>query len=243
MKVVSDGRTVYEWNPAEAANQFKTYGGEWSVVDGALRQSSLNENVRAMAPGRVFTNYTYSLKARKLSGNEGFLVLFNVADPEAKSWWNVGGWANDHHALEIGSVVGNEKKGSVETNRWYDLRIEVAGKSVKCYLDGELTCEGSVPESTSLHANATRTAAGEVIIKVVNVAAEAIETDLQWEGISKVARPVETTVLTSASGEDENSLAQPEKIVPRHQTLMAGANGLRHSFPGNSLTILRFKKD
>jgi len=28
--------------------------------------------------------------------------------------------------------------GKIETNRWYDIRIEVQGPSVKAYLDGKL---------------------------------------------------------------------------------------------------------
>lgn len=241
MKVVSNGRTLYEWNPAQGTAALKPYGGSWSIVDGALRQTSHDQNVRAFLPNQVFSNYTYTLKARKISGDEGFLVAFNVADPEVKSWWNIGGWANDHHALEIGNVVGNEKKGRIETGRWYDLRIDVAGKSVTCYLDGELACEGKIPEVQSLHASATRRGKDEVIVKVANVSEAPIETDLRLEGLKAISGPVDAIVLTSDSGADENSLDHPDKVAPRSFRVAAKGNSLRHSFPGNSFTVFRVK--
>jgi alpha-L-arabinofuranosidase len=242
MKVTVDGQTVYEWSPVNGTNEVKTYNGSWSVVDGALRQTSLDQNVRALVENRFFTNYTYTLKARKLSGDEGFVIPFNVTDTGAKSWWNIGGWRNDHHALEIGGIIGNETKGRIETNRWYDLRIEVTGMSVKCYLDGELTSEGKVPDLTSLHASATRDdASGDIILKVVNVAPGPLETEVRFDGVSKLAGPASAIVLTSEKGEDENSLDQPAKVSPKTTILPVNGTILRHSFPGNSFTVLRVK--
>ena len=52
------------------------------------------DNVRAIAGDKTWTDYTYSLKARKLGGAEGFLILFRVQDENAKAWWNIGGWGN-----------------------------------------------------------------------------------------------------------------------------------------------------
>ncbi len=221
--------------------------GDFSAACGLRRmafcvRSSEDDNVRAILPGMAFTNFTYSLKARKLSGREGFLVLFNVADPEAKSWWNVGGWGNDHHALELGDVVGNETKGSIETNRWYDIRVEVTGTSVKCYLDGKLTSEGQVPKMRSLCASATHAEGnGDVILKIVNTSAEPQDTEVQLDGIASVESSAKLTVLSSERPEDENSLDQPEKVSPKTETVAVNGKSLRHVFPGNSFTVLRIR--
>ena len=107
--------------------------------DGALRQKALAENVRAFAGDKAWNNYTYSLKARKLGGAEGFLIPFLVKDENAKSWWNIGGWGNTRHAHRDGrNQSATDVPGSIETGRWYDIRIEVKGANVKCYLDGKL---------------------------------------------------------------------------------------------------------
>ena len=103
-------------------------GGEWAAEDGALQQKALAENIRAFAGDKGWNNYTYSLKARKLGGAEGFLIPFLVKDEEAKAWWNIGGWGNTRHAIEMDGNRGNDVPGSIETGRWYDIRIEVQGR-------------------------------------------------------------------------------------------------------------------
>ena len=60
----------------------------------------------ALAGKREWTNYTFTVKARKLSGQEGFLILFRIGGNEERTWWNLGGWGNARHAVEMGGIVG-----------------------------------------------------------------------------------------------------------------------------------------
>ena len=46
--------------------------------------------------------------------------------------------------------------GSIETGRWYDIRIELTGKNIKCYLDGKLIHDVTPPALKSLYASASR---------------------------------------------------------------------------------------
>jgi alpha-L-arabinofuranosidase len=55
-----------------------------------------------------------------------------------------------------------------------------------------------------------------------------------------VAGQVKAVVLASDKPTDENSLDNPRKVAPKDTALQASGNKLRHSFPGNSLTVLRF---
>ncbi len=75
--------------------------GHWAVEDGALRQTDGRTDCRCLAGDASWGDYTYSLKARKLGGAEGFLVIFHVKDQGNWAWWNLGGWGNSRHALEI----------------------------------------------------------------------------------------------------------------------------------------------
>jgi hypothetical protein len=58
----------------------------------------------AMSLGReVFSGetITYTVRARKTGGAEGFLVRFGAdGDGNGGYWWNVGGWGNTRHAIE-----------------------------------------------------------------------------------------------------------------------------------------------
>jgi alpha-L-arabinofuranosidase len=243
IQITRGGETLFAADFASGLDGWKQLGGgNWKVQDGVLRQSSTEPNIRVVTTGKNWTDYTYSLKARKLGGAEGFLILFRVTDDDAKSWWNIGGWGNQRHAIEMGGIISNEVPGQIETGRWYDIRIEVKGSRIKCYLDGKLIHDAKSPAVESLYASATRVrTSGEVILKVVNVASDEMATDIQLAGVSGLAGPAKVTVLASAKPTDENSLAEPTKVAPVTQTLGISSPSFRHVFPGNSVTVIRLK--
>jgi alpha-L-arabinofuranosidase len=242
IKVTRGNETLYTGDLARGTEGWRLLGGgDWQAEAGVLRQTGNRENVRAITGDRSWTDYTYSLKARKLGGAEGFLILFNVQDDEAKSWWNLGGWGNREHGVEIGGIV-TQTPGSIETGRWYDIRIELQGGAIKCFLDGKLIHDVSAPTVMSLYASASvDRKSDETIVKVVNASFDALETEIELRGIRQAPRELAAVVLTSASATDENTLDNPRKVAPRTTTIPVTGTVLRHPFPGNSLTILRFK--
>lgn len=222
------------------ANGWRTSQGDWKVQDGTLRQASGATDVRAIIGERNWMDYTLSLKARKISGAEGFLIMFDVRDDKAKSWWNIGGWGNSRHAIEMpDGDVGSSVPGSIETGRWYDIRVEAQGSHIKCYLDGKLIHDVTPGAMQALHTVASCGKNGEVILKVVNVAATPQDTEINLRGMRRVGRTATATVLTSLNASDENSLAEPTKVVPVTRTIQLKGPSFRHTFPGNSVTILR----
>ena len=46
-------------------------------------------------------SFTLELDATKNSGDEAFLVAFNYGDDSNYCWWNIGGWGNKAHAIEV----------------------------------------------------------------------------------------------------------------------------------------------
>ena len=118
--------------------------GDWRLLqDGnILAQTSLRSDCRAFARGFSGDDYTYHVKAKKTRGTEGFVVIFRARDHQTFYWWNVAGWGNTQHAIERETegdreVIASEQ-GSIENGRWYDIRIELRGPRIRCYLDGEL---------------------------------------------------------------------------------------------------------
>jgi alpha-L-arabinofuranosidase len=218
--------------------------GDWNVSGGALRQNSENEFVRAIAGDKSWTDYTVTLKARKLGGREGFLILFHIAADEDRTWWNIGGWGNTQDAIENGGVI-DAQPGEVETGRWYDLKLEVAGKHVKCYLDGQLVHD--VDYETGGQVNALYACAshddqtGDVIVKVVNANPSPLETEIDFTGAKDLAGKGEAILLTSESPSDENTLDNPVKVSPKTEPVAFSGTSLTRVFPGNSFTVLRLK--
>ena len=217
-------------------------GADWKVQDGALRQTAEKEFIRALAGDKKWTDYTLTLKARKISGAEGFLILFHIGGDDDRTWWNIGGWGNTADGIEAGETL-DSKPSHIDTDRWYDLKITVSGKNVKCWLDGELVHDldyDSGGKINSLYAvSATDASSGDLIVKVVNASAQPLETQVDLSGGNNLSGKGTATVLTSENGADENSLENPTKVSPKTEPVSFTGTSLKRSFPGNSFTVLR----
>jgi alpha-L-arabinofuranosidase len=241
IKVTHGSETLFQCDFVQGTADWRLHGGEWSAQDHILRQKSHAENIRAFSGDKTWSNYTYSLKARKLGGDEGFLIPFLVQDEEAKAWWNIGGWGNTRHAIEMDGIVGNEVSGGIETGRWYDIRIELDEHTIKCFLDGKLIHDVSYPTLKALYAVASRTRDGhEIILKVVNASDGQQDTQIHLNGAT--LGPSATAItLASGSAQDENNLEQPTKVAPVTSEMTCKGSDLKLSLAANSVTVLRVK--
>lgn len=247
--VERNGEVVYRSNFDNGTPHWNAHAGDWTAAQGCYRQSRIAEKCFSLLdapPLSESSDYTLTLKARKLSGQEGFLILFRAKGGENYTWWNIGGWNNKEHAIEKNdggnrSEIGRHVPGSIETGRWYDIRIELAGKNVTCFLDGKSIHAESEKSAPALAATAGRIdATGEIILKVVNGSAAPTRLRLEMPGVDNLAPSATVTLLTSASMNDENSFEHPDAIVP--QSFELGADQfLDHEYPARSLTIARFR--
>jgi alpha-L-arabinofuranosidase len=212
-------------------------GGQWAVTNGVYRQNQ---------PGRAssyfgdesWSDYTLTLKARKLGGGEGFLIMFGRKGGDMY-WWNLGGWGNAQHGIELNEIL-TQVPGHIETGRWYDIRVEVQDQNIKCYLDGKLIHDFNQAGLPSLFASATQDQkSGQMILKVVNGSEKALDTEISLQGAKELAGTGQEIVLTSEHPTDENTLEQPTKVTPKTQTLTVAGPKFRLTFPGNSVTVLR----
>jgi alpha-L-arabinofuranosidase len=217
------------------------------VQDGAYRQTSGETDLRSIAGDPAWTDYTYTLKARKLGGAEGFLIMFRVRDDNNWLWWNLGGWGDVRHAIEKcagggKSILGSEAPGRIEADRWYDIQIELQGPRIRCYLDGQLIHDVQDRGPEAMYAVASRVeASGEILLKVVNVSGTAQDTEVTLEGVGRVEPEGTAIVLTANSPEDENSFSQPTRVAPVTQPIQGLGPTFRTTFLPYSQTILRIK--
>ena len=244
IKVENAGKTLYQSNFAapDALRGWRLGAGDWKVQDGALTQTSNLENAQARIGDPSWgADYTLSLKARKTGGNEGFLISFRAPNDTSRRWWNLGGWGNSGFGVEnAGSAP--RVNGKIETNRWYDVKIVAQGEDVKCYLDGALIQSVKQPPISTLFAVASRTNDGKsLILKVVNANTRPMETSIALNGVNKIAPTATASVLTSGSVADENTFERPNNIVPRSASVAVKSNGFTHTFPANSVTVVRLQ--
>ncbi|MBN1361243.1 MAG: DUF1080 domain-containing protein [Sedimentisphaerales bacterium] len=241
VRVEEDDQVLYSTDFAQGAEGWQSQSGRWAVQDGAYRQTS-RRNGLSIVGDETWTDYTLTLKARKLSGGEGFLVIFGRKG-ENQYWWNLGGWGNSQHAIEYSQTpVGRPVRGNIETNRWYDVRIELAGQRIRCYLDGELIHDVVAPRTEQFFATAGRDEpTGDIVVKAVNLDSEPVAATLNLTGLEQIGPQASVTVLTSARLTDNKSLDEPDRVKPVESTIGRPQPRFDHKFPARSFTVLRIK--
>jgi alpha-L-arabinofuranosidase len=240
-----DGRVLFESDFTNGLPGWRELNGRWAVTAGTLRQSGNQEGAFAVAGDPEWSDYTLTLKARKVGGDEGFLVRIHSTDADNYAMWNIGGWGNERHQIEVsdggGKVqIGQPAPGRIETGRWYDVRVECRGEQIRCFLDGQLVHDVRRPRPKPIYATAGRRG-DEVMVKVANGSPRAYEMSVRLDGAATVQPRATAIVLTSASPDDENTLDEPTKVVPVTREIDVAGSELRHTLPGFSVTVLRVR--
>jgi len=249
IQVTQGAKTLYATDFAQGADDWTLGQGQWAARDGVLSQTGDQENTRAATGDTHWADYTYHVRARKLSGREGFLIAFHCRDDANLLWWNVGGWGNTRTAIEqiqngAHTQLGPDVPLTVETGRWYDIKIEVQGRAIRCFLDGKLIEEATdTPPAppAPLYAVASRAlSTGDIILKVVNTSPSIQQIQVDLQGAKGVAKTAVAQTLTGDPG-DVNSVDAPEKVAPQTTTLTGVGRTFVHEFPAHSVTVLRVR--
>ncbi|WP_406430825.1 hypothetical protein OHB00_02760 [Streptomyces sp. NBC_00631] len=131
--------------------------------------------------------------------------------------------------------LGDPVAGPVETGRWYDLRVEVDGRRIRCYRDGELIHgmedDPATPEVFAVSA-VRDSAAGDVIIKIAKSAPEPVTVRLCLTG-TDADGGFRRTVL--AAPPHATSRFEPAPAAPAEDRLP----GPVCDIPPHSFTVLR----
>ncbi len=139
------------WNRSLEAG--KTSG--WTFEDGVLKQTTTQTDCRYLLGAKLqgekpWTDYDVRVLAKKVSGSEGFLVLFRAApDMSSYYWLNLGGWENRFVAIEKETptsngrhVIGGQKPiPPIQEGEVYDVRVLVVGQNIKVFVNQEMIHE------------------------------------------------------------------------------------------------------
>ncbi len=69
--------------------------------------------------------------------------MFHVRGADDFLRWNIGGWDNSRTAIqtcENGATreLGQASSVTVDSNRWYNIKLEVKGRQIRGFLEGQL---------------------------------------------------------------------------------------------------------
>lgn len=244
-----DGTALFEedFGAENVLEQWSALQGNWSASGGTLKQTSATTTDARLAlkTGTDWTNYTVTMKARKTSGSEGFLVGFGAKDTNNYYWWNLGGWNNTQTVVEKATngqkaIVGNTVAGGVETNRWYEIKIEVNGSGIRCYLDGKLVNEVQAAQGPLYSVTTKDAATGDLIVKTVNASgnAQSANVSVDADYVNPKATVIELKADTLTA---ENSFSQPDAVEPETSVRSGFGTSFAYEFQAYSVTVLRLK--
>ena len=119
-------------------------GITWSATDNIIAQQGAASDVRLTFGSPRWSDYEFTVEARKTGGNEGFLILLRALNKQEFYWANLGGWGNVGHALERGikgggrwGAVTRRHNGQIETDPWYRIRARCEGRRIQVWLDDD----------------------------------------------------------------------------------------------------------
>lgn len=237
-----DGRVI----EADMERGWTPKGGTWSAADGTLSQEGPGVMRWSIWDSpEEFSDCSISVKARKKSGDEGFILYFGMQG-ETGYVLNIGGWSNQITAFQhmVGAdmpQIPNNIAQQVETGRWYDIRIDIHGDSFTYSLDGKRMLEARIEQSRQYVVSGYDETTGEEVIKFVNATEKPFTARIELAGAESVGRTGKAIVLTSGDPSDENSLDNPEKVVPEERVYKGFSDRFTYTFDPWSFTVLRIK--
>ncbi len=237
-----DGRVI----EADMERGWTPKGGTWSAADGTLSQEGPGVMRWSIWDSpEEFSDCSISVKARKKSGDEGFILYFGMQG-ETGYVLNIGGWGNQTTAFQrmVGAdmpQIPNNIAQQVETGRWYDIRIDIHGDSFTYSLDGKRMLEARIEQSRQYVVSGYDETTGEAVIKFVNATEKPFTAGIELAGAESVGRTGKAIVLTSGDPSDENSLDDPGKVVPEERVYKGFSDRFTYTFDPWSFTVLRIK--
>ncbi len=235
-----NGRKVNLANWQASSGDFKYKNGRLTQRD-EHAEAAISESSEEFKGNTV----TYTLRARKTSGQEGFLVQFGTKEGQSDFWWNIGGWGNSRHALQIGKGRSRSevisKNGSIESGKWYDIKIVMSPGNIKCYLNGELIHDYDIKKSTISISSTFDKATGEVIVKLVNPREEAVAATINLNGLNQVA-PEGTLMLLAGDKSAENTIENPD-VVKTETSRIKVDKSFNYTLPPMSVQFIRIKAE
>ncbi len=195
------------------------------------------------------TNYTFTVEATKLEGDEGFIIPFAVKDTQNCWFWNIGGWGNTVSCLqqiENGAktkMLETQKPCTIETGKTYELKVVVSGTQVKCYIDDVLYVDfntANEAEAEAYHVVSTDEN-GDIIIKIVNVtdSSRVVAIDL---GNTSVKNTATVSRVAGDSLGNDNILGAKEDCIMEEFFVDGFSNKFNYTVPQYSVTCIRLER-
>ena len=148
-------------NPNKSEDKWVPLFGDWQFKDDEYHQLANNVNCMSVVADDYWdedwSEYTYEVQGNKIGGAEGFLIMFRCqgimenrgqglekhpprmqGQVRLEYWWNLGGWNNTKSKVESwGGVASPDTNHTIDTGKWYNIKIVNTPSSYTLYLNDE----------------------------------------------------------------------------------------------------------
>jgi alpha-L-arabinofuranosidase len=202
---------------------------KYDTIDPACKKICVAEYASSIKGngGNVIGNFGDAL-------NDAVFMLGCEKNSE-RIWWT--GYGNYSGLMDHGNfgpcIVWNDAVSCFASPSYYMQKMlftENQGTRVLPFMQNTVNCfwSASVDTESGKH---------DIILKVVNKSDKSESVNITLKGAVKVSKSGQYSVL-SGSPEDENTISEPERIVPSSGTFAAD-NDFQYLFPAHSATVLR----
>lgn len=241
VKVESDGAVVFSEEFENGSSSWNVQSGTFAVIGGEYIQSSANIPAWSIHKQSInSTNYSYSLKAMKTGGAEGFIIPFGYKDPQNYYWLNLGGWGNTYHAIEKAvngvksTIVGGS--GSISNHVWNDIRIEVVKDIASVYLNSEFLFSTPKLDGPIACSVVRDSESNTLSYKIVNTGERDYSAKIAINGV-KSNSMVQSVLITGDSPTLQNTLLEPGLVAPVNSSFAMDGDTINCILPANSVQV------
>ncbi len=250
VNVVSGSQDLYDGKSKPGAlDGWTAHYGDWHMLDGVLSQTGKMNGCIATIGDSNWTNYSLTLQARRTGGRDGLQFYVHYRDSDNCLRWDIGGNGGPRsiRKFDDGSSadLGTHSSFPIENDRWYDIRIDVDGREIACYVDEVLVEKTSDPVSqprTTLFASASRESKnGNIWLHLVNISSEKQSVRLNLVGSGTLNPSAVAEVLQSDTLDSVNTIEKPTNIIPRQSIVSGVSPDFSYDLPGHSIVVLNLK--
>ena len=133
------------------------------------------------------------------------------------------------------------KPFTAEVGKTYELKVEINGRNVKCYVDGELYVDytaGSDSESEAYQVVSTDET-GDIIVKLVNVTDTSKTFACNISGAKKINSTASVYQVAGDSLQNDNILGAEEDCIMEEFTVDGFSEKFNLTVPQYSVTVVR----
>ncbi|RPI75162.1 MAG: hypothetical protein EHM42_15540, partial [Planctomycetaceae bacterium] len=220
--------------------------GQWKTEGGVLKQTDPDQGPTSLFLKEQFKSGTVTVKARRVAGNEGFLMFFHADGPERYMFCNYGAAGNHFSAIQgtpaegLATKGGGDIQGPIEKDRWYDISLVLTKNTAEMLLDGKRVSRIEAESLPAFFATAGYQRREKMaVVRATNYRDVPVPMTIELAGTQSIGPTGEQIVLRADRATDENSLDEPLRIQPQRQALAGCSRRFTVELAPRSVNVLR----